>query len=293
MCPKPRSVARSRHWKNALARKLLERSTRGVTLTDIGRTFANECTRLLRAADEADASANGLHVEPRGMLTLVAPLNVRRAVADAAGARLPERLAGIEVSVAYQDRFPNLHEEGVDVAVLIGSAARCLHGGAQVGMVRQLICASPDYLATPSAAPQHAGRIWPRMRWCSAAPTAACWSGALSIKARRATSRSSRVALHHAARPPSMPPSCGAGLACCLSYQVHEHLQAGRLQPVLKAFEPDCRAGASGVPRRPPGIGAGAQFRRLRCGTLRLHPVLHPADTPSGADPCEVNHFIG
>lgn len=214
---------------------LLERSTRGAMLTEAGRQFASDCTRLLQAADEADASANGLHSEPRGLLNVVTPLLFGEQLLMPLVLAFLDTWPGIEISMTYQERFPNLHEEGADVAVLIGALPDAYMVARKVGQVRQMICASPDYLS------RHAAPLTPNelsahsLVFSSADSRLQEWrfqrdGAARSVALRPALRCTTQVAAIDAALS-------SAGLASCLSYQVHDHLKAGRLIPVLARFE--------------------------------------------------------
>ena len=99
---------------------LLERSTRGVRLSTAGERFALYCQRLLADVAMADASAFGLHAEPRGVLTLSAPLLfgphfLMPIILDYLDAH-----AAVRIDARFTDRFLSLPEENVDVAVLVG-----------------------------------------------------------------------------------------------------------------------------------------------------------------------------
>ena len=256
-----------------LGAKLLERSTRGVTLTDIGRTFAHECTRLLRAADEADASANGLHSEPRGLLSLVAPLLFGERLLVPVVLDYLDAWPGVEIALAYQDRFPNLHEEGVDVAVLIGALPDSFMVARKVGDVRQVVCASPDYLARHPAPRTPTDLAAHSLVFCSADSRMLEWRFEHQGSSRNVALKPVlRCTTQSAAIDATLR---GAGLACCLNFQVHEHLQAGRLQPVLEGFEPDSIP-VHLVYRE--GRRASARVRSFvdyAVERMRSHPVLH------------------
>ncbi|HEY0287380.1 MAG TPA: LysR family transcriptional regulator [Pseudomonas sp.] len=218
-----------------LGTRLLTRSTRGVTLTDVGVTFAAECARLLQAVGAAEASANGLHSEPRGQLRLVMPLLFGDQLLMPIVLDYLDVWPAIDMSVIYQDRFPNLHEEGVDVAVLIGALADSSMVARKVGTVRQVVCASPGYLATrgepmhPHELAGHAS-IYANadgglMEWRFQQQNVV-FSVALKPVLRCTTASSAIIA------------ACrGAGLACCWSYQAHDSIQDGRLTRLLSAFE--------------------------------------------------------
>jgi len=256
-----------------LGTRLLERSTRGVTLTEAGCQFASDCKRLLSAADDADASANGLHSEPRGVLTVVTPLLFGERLLMPIALDFLDAWPGIEMTVAYRDRFPNLHEEGVDVAVLIGALPEVYMVARNVGSARQMICASPDYLKRHSAprTPNDLGAH--SLVLCSADSRLLEWrfqrSGSLRSVALRPSLRcTTQAATINAAL-------AGAGLASCLSYQIHEHLASGALKPVLEDFEPDMLA-VYLVYRE--GLRASARVRSFidfATERMRQHPMLN------------------
>lgn len=255
-----------------LGQQLLKRSTRGVTLTETGRQFAADCARLLRAVDEAEASANGLHVEPRGLLTLVTPLLFGDRLLMPVVLDYLHAWPGIQMSVTYLDRFPNLHEEGVDVAVLIGDLPDGYLVARRVGRVRQMICASADYLRRHGQ-PMAPGELAAHARvLCTAGSRALDWRFQVQATTRNAATKpilrcTTQLAAINAA-------VSGTGLASCLSYEVQEHLEAGRLQPVLEEFE------QSPLPVHlvyREGLRASARVRSFvdfAVERLRQHPVL-------------------
>src|ERR1700721_3489896 len=71
-------AAASKHvqqLEQRLGARLLERTTRRVSVTDAGRRFYEQCRRILAELDEAERSAGELHNEPRGELRIIAPTN--------------------------------------------------------------------------------------------------------------------------------------------------------------------------------------------------------------------------
>src|SRR4051794_7644769 len=99
--------------------KLLQRSTRRLTLTEAGRTYLQACERILAEIEEADASAGLDRIEPRGLLRLNVPLTFGfREIAPA----LPDfaRLYPVvSVELGLNDRIVDLIEEGWDLAIRI------------------------------------------------------------------------------------------------------------------------------------------------------------------------------
>ncbi|SER23959.1 DNA-binding transcriptional regulator, LysR family [Pseudomonas sp. NFACC02] len=255
-----------------LGTRLLTRSTRGVALTETGRVFASDCARLLRATDEADASANGLHVEPRGLLTLVTPLLFGEQLLLPIVLDYLSAWPGIELSVVYQDRFPHLHEEGVDVAVLIGALPDAYMVARKVGTVRQMVCASPGYLQRHGAPLKPTDLAAHSLVFCNAGNRMLEWrfpreGSPRSVALKPNLRCTTQVGVIGAAIN-------GAGLASCLGYEIHAHLQARRLEVVLEGFEPDPLP-VHLVYRE--GRRASARVRSFvdfAVDRLRQHPVL-------------------
>ena len=212
--------------------QLLLRTTRGIRLTEAGAVFLADCSWILDAVDQAEASAKGLHVEAQGNLTVLFPLLFSRYVMAPVLAGYMERYPEIRVFAHYHDRYPNLHEEGLDVAILVGELPSSSLIARRIGHVRNIVCASPEYLKAhgeprvPEQIRQH------RLVASQAYPDSVEWDflhGNVKARARLscATVQGAINASVH-----------GAGLIRCLSYPVYEHLASGRLRRVLQAFEP-------------------------------------------------------
>ena len=131
----------------SLGARLFHRTTRSLTLTEAGRDYFARASRILADLDEADASVSQLQAAPRGRLRVNAPmsfgfLHLAPALGDFL-ARYPE----VELDVTLSDRFVDLVDEGVDVAVRIGSLTDSSLVARRLAGIRRVLCASPDYLA--------------------------------------------------------------------------------------------------------------------------------------------------
>ncbi len=215
---------------------LLERSTRGVTLTTAGERFANDCRRILQEVDEAEASASGLHAQPRGQLKLAMPLLFGQQLLTPILLDYLNAYPDVQIFAAYLDRLPNLHEEGVDVAVHVGNLPDSSLFALKVGIIRRVICASPAYLAEHGVPEQPADLARHHLVHSSADARLPEWrfqqqNGLLTLAFRpRLSCATNQAAIAAACRD--------AGLIRCMSYQVHELFEQGRLRPVLRDFEP-------------------------------------------------------
>ncbi len=130
-----------------LGARLFHRTTRSLTLTEVGRGYLERTTRIVADLDEANRAVTRLQAAPRGLLRVAAPMSF--GFLHLAGA-LPDFLAlypEVSVDVAMSDRFVDLVEEGFDVAVRIGEMQDTSLIARKLAPVRIAICASPDYLA--------------------------------------------------------------------------------------------------------------------------------------------------
>ncbi|AZE56226.1 Transcriptional regulator, LysR family [Pseudomonas synxantha] len=207
---------------------LLQRSTRGVNLTDAGQAYLADCVRLLAAVDAAEASANGAHVHAQGNLRICLPLLFSRYVMAPLLAGYMDHYPSMRVIAHYHDYYPNLHEEGFDVAVWVGELPNSSLIARQVGQVRTLLCASPTYLAARGE-PRHPADL--KRHHLIASAEAVHWGFPhYTLKARaRLSCATVQGAINAAVQ--------GAGVIRCLSYPVHDHLINGQLRRLLPAFE--------------------------------------------------------
>ncbi len=127
--------------------RLLNRTTRRVLPTEIGRAYYDACIRTLAAAGEAEAMVRQLHAEPRGTLRINAPqsfgtLHLGPAIAAFAG-RYPD----LAISLTLNDRVVSLADENFDVALRIAREIPANLVAHRLAPVRIVLCAAPSYLA--------------------------------------------------------------------------------------------------------------------------------------------------
>jgi len=222
--------------EDRLGARLLQRTTRQVTLTDAGSRYLERVRRILADVEEAEGSVEGERTLPSGRLVVSAPIGFGRLhvspVMSAYLMRYPEVLGELRLS----DRMINLVEEGVDLAIRIGHLADSTLVARHVGEMRRIVVASSDYLKrrgepkTPETMTSHdtiqfgATAASPDWRFVEDGREVrvAC--------APRFTTNSADAAIQHAAQ--------GGGLTRVLAYQAAEAIKAGRLQIVLEKFEP-------------------------------------------------------
>lgn len=214
---------------------LLTRSTRGVKLTDAGTRFVGDCSRILQKVNAAEVRANGLHVQPRGNLRLLMPLLFSRTVMSPILVDYLNLYPDVMVFADYHDRFPNMHEEGLDVAVLIGDLPDSALVAIKVGNVRHAVCGGPTYLAVHGEPRIPAEITGHRIVHPSFNTGLSEWKFQLenevhAVKFRpRLTCATVQASIEAA--------SHGAGLTRCLSYQLYDYFERGSLKRLLTPYE--------------------------------------------------------
>jgi DNA-binding transcriptional LysR family regulator len=134
-----------------LQTRLLNRTTRRVSLTESGRAFHERCVQLLADLDEAEQEASQSARTPRGTLKLTSSINFGvRHLAPAIAAFLA-RYPELRFDVSLSDRIVDLVEEGFDLAIRIGSTGSENLVARKLGEARLVPCASPAYLARHGA----------------------------------------------------------------------------------------------------------------------------------------------
>ena len=130
-----------------LGARLVTRSTRRLTLTEQGRQYLKACRRIIEELDAAEAQLSGTKGEPQGELAITAPVVFGRLHVLPLVSEFLSRYPRIDVRMLLLDRPVDLIEEGIDIAVRIGHLPDSMLIATRVGAVRQIVSASPAYLA--------------------------------------------------------------------------------------------------------------------------------------------------
>jgi DNA-binding transcriptional LysR family regulator len=144
-------AAASKHVLQLEARlgaRLLNRTTRKVSVTAAGRTFYEQCRRILAELDEAERAASDLHNEPRGDLRVIAPTNFGLAEIGTAIADFIVAYPRLRIHLTMNDRLTDPIEGGYDIAISVdmprGTSSSLV--ARKLNTARRILCASPDYL---------------------------------------------------------------------------------------------------------------------------------------------------
>lgn len=139
--------------EDRLGTRLFERTTRRLALTDAGAAYYRTCVRVLADLEEAEAVLAAQRSEPVGRLRLDAPATFGLLRVWPLMLRLMQQHPHLRLHVSFTDRFVDLLDEGIDLAVRIGGPDHwpAAIGHRYLGSERLIFCASPDYLARRGA----------------------------------------------------------------------------------------------------------------------------------------------
>ncbi|SMF09804.1 DNA-binding transcriptional regulator, LysR family [Tistlia consotensis] len=132
--------------EDRLGARLLNRTTRQLSLTEIGAAFHERAERIVNDIAEAERAVSHLHGAPRGQLKVNAPVAFG---IDHLAPLLPGFMAEnpeVSVDLSVNDRFVDLVEEGIDVALRIGELADSSLIARRLAANRRVVCAAPSYL---------------------------------------------------------------------------------------------------------------------------------------------------
>lgn len=219
-----------------LKTRLLTRSSRRMTLTDAGAAYIAACRRILDQIDEAEHAASGEYQTPKGELSVTASMVLGRRHVVPVAASFLAAYPDVVVRVRLTDRVVNLQEEHVDLGVRIGALPDSSMIARQIGTVRLVVCASPDYLAArgrPEAPRDLAAHDCVSFAGFTSAGAWNFWiDGAVASVAIR-----SRLVVD-AVEAVVDAALAGAGIVRLYSYHVADPVKDGRLVRLLDAFEP-------------------------------------------------------
>jgi DNA-binding transcriptional LysR family regulator len=228
-----RSIAQ---LENALGVRLFNRTTRHVRLTDSGARFYEDARRILEDVDQAVAAASGSYVEPKGVLTVTAPVLFGQMHVTSILTEYLQQNPSVTAKAVFYDRVSNLLDEGLDVAIRIGRLKDSSVYATPVGSVQRVVCASPGYLEEYGV-PRHPSDL--TMHEIIQASTGEftttwqfeCSAGKESVKVSPRLYCSQNGAAITAAVQ-------GFGITRLMSYQIGEELKNGSLTRILSDYEP-------------------------------------------------------
>jgi len=217
--------------------RLINRTTRRLSLTESGRVFYERCVQLLSDLEEAEQSAGAGAIRPRGTLRLTSGTTFGERHLASAIAEFLVRYPEMRLDVELSDRTTDLVDEGFDAAVRIGAIGSQNLVGRKIGQTRLVCCAAPSYLArhgepkTPEALASHACLTY------EYAPHRNVWPFRDQAGRDRPVRVAGPVNANHGHFLVELAVA-GAAIVLEPDFVVGPEVRDGRLVPILRKFEP-------------------------------------------------------
>jgi len=237
--------------------RLLNRTTRRLSLTEAGESYYQSCARIVDEAEAATVRVARLQDDPHGTLRVAAPISLGNRYIIPLVHAFMRRYAALNVEILLDDEVVDMVKDGIDISIRVG----WLHDSSLVA--RKLcdwpryLCASPDYIeqhgrpVTPAQLTEHEWIVFTLL------PTPLHWTFSkkdhqhkVQIKGRLKTNNADAIRASLLA---------GTGIAAQAGFMVHDDIQAGRLEQLL----PDYDCGSV-------GMYAVYQDRRYQQAKVRL-----------------------
>jgi DNA-binding transcriptional LysR family regulator len=220
-----------------LKARLLNRSSRNLTLTDAGRSYVEACKRILEDVGEAERAASGEYSAAKGELNITAPMVFGRLHVLPVAMEFLKVYSAVDIRGVLNDRVVNLLEDHIDLALRIGELPDSSSlMTTRIGSVRRVVCGSPSYFARRGV-PENVDEL--AMHDCitfEGFPFPDFWVFPTS-KSYFSAAVHSRLVVNTAEAAIDAA-IAGLGVTRVLSYQVAAAVKAGRLNIVLEEVEP-------------------------------------------------------
>ncbi|MDE3022004.1 MAG: LysR family transcriptional regulator, partial [Pseudomonadota bacterium] len=129
-----------------LATRLLNRTTRRLSLTESGAAYHERCLQIISDVEEAEQVAAQMTQIPRGSLKVTIPVAFGLHKLGQLMAEYTALHPQVRLDISLSDRYVDLVEEGFDLAIRIGRLPESDLVARKLGVTRSIICASPTYL---------------------------------------------------------------------------------------------------------------------------------------------------
>ncbi len=132
--------------ENRLGSRLLNRTTRSLSLTAAGRAFYERCVEIIEHVDEAERAVMQLQTQPKGVLRVSVPQTFGLKYISPAIADFLMEHPDLKIDATFTDRRVDLISEGLDLVVRIGKLEDSSLAFRRLGNMNLVLCASPAFL---------------------------------------------------------------------------------------------------------------------------------------------------
>lgn len=218
-----------------LKARLFHRSTRGVTPTEVGALYYDKCKRIVREIDEADSVAALMQERLTGTLRISTSVAFGRRTLTPLVLRFMQQHPGVQVDLSFEDRYVNLVEQGLDLAIRMGRLADSSLGARFLGLNPWVLVAARPYLAEhgtpkrPQDVERHAALIYSTVQGDDRWHFTGADGHTVPVPVKGPLRSNNLSALLAAAR-------AGMGLAMLPWYVAHESVKTGAVVPILERW---------------------------------------------------------
>jgi DNA-binding transcriptional LysR family regulator len=220
--------------EGSLGTRLINRTTRSLSLTDVGVSYLERCQQVLLDVEEMESAVTHLQTEPRGLLKISAPPAIGATHIARAVAEFLKIHTDLTVEMILQGSPGDLIDEGIDVAIFLGALDDTSMVARKLASSSLVVCGSPDYLErhgtpkTPEDLANHSCLVnWaisPRNKWQFKSET--------GLKVITVSGRMQANAAH----PIRIAAINSLGLVMLPTYIVGKDIENGTLKVVLENY---------------------------------------------------------
>ena len=227
----------SKHIKrleDSLDVQLFNRTTRSLSLTEVGTVYRDRIKEILNDIEETELSVSKLSSEPRGTLRIMAPTSFGSFHLSRAVTEYLTQYPNVNVEMLLAERTPDLVDEGIDLAILIGVLEDSSLFARKIADARMVVCGSPSYLEK-NGIPESPDELLEHNCLIQTTRTGETWifksdNGYRRVDINGTLKSNAGDALRIAAIK-------GCGLVNLPMYMVDKDVKNGRLNTVLEEFE--------------------------------------------------------
>ena len=232
----PAATKQVRRMEAQLGARLLHRTTHGVTPTEIGLLYYDKCKLIAHHVEEAESVAALLQTQVQGALRINTSVAFGRRVLAPMVMQFMQLNPQLQVDLGCDDRYMNLVEQGIDVAIRMGRLSDSSLGSRYLGLNPWVVVAAPDYLAQhgrplgPKDLKDHNALIYSTVQGDARWPFSGPEGRSISVLVRGQLRSNNLSTLLVAARE-------GMGIAALPRYVAEESLRKGVLDTVLDDWQ--------------------------------------------------------
>lgn len=228
----------SRHislLEKSVGARLLNRTTRCLSLTEAGESYYQSCARIVAEAEHASQRIGQLQEEPVGTLKVAAPICIGHRFIAPLLREFMQQHPALNVELLLDDTILDMVTEGIDLSIRVGWLSDSSLVARKIGDWPRLLCASPGYIEqhgqpeTPAQLADHEWIIFTRL------PTPYHWVFSRGAREHRVQVKG-RMRTNNADAVHSFILN-GEGIAAQASFLVQADIDAGRLVRLLPAYE--------------------------------------------------------